>query len=105
MTDRRMPWRRVLSFLEAVESERTWQGLFARVLQQLESSVPFDYGLAVLVTGNRQVDRQEIVVSHIDDSVLNQYFGRYISCHLYPARGSIKIAERGGSFFLNCSVL
>ena len=71
--------RKVLSFLEAVESEGTWQGLFARVLQQLESSVPFDYALAVLVTGHRQVDRQEIVVSHIDDSVLNRYFGHYIS--------------------------
>jgi DNA-binding CsgD family transcriptional regulator len=79
MTEKRLPWRKVLSFLEAVESERTWQGLFARVLQQLESSVPFDYGLAVLVTGHRQVDRQEILVSHIDDTVLNQYFGHYIS--------------------------
>jgi DNA-binding CsgD family transcriptional regulator len=79
MTERRLPWRKVLSFLEAVESERTWQGLFARVLQQLECSVPFDYALAVLVSGHRQVDRQEIVVSRIDDSVLNRYFGHYIS--------------------------
>jgi hypothetical protein len=58
-------WRKVLSFLEAVESERSVRGLLAATLRQLEVIVPFDHAAAVATTADSLIDPAGFVVLHL----------------------------------------
>jgi DNA-binding CsgD family transcriptional regulator len=47
-----VPWRRIAAFVESIEAERTPEGLAHRVLESLESVMPFDRAF-IIETGAR----------------------------------------------------
>ncbi len=75
----KVAWRVVLSFLESVESERCWQELFSKTLLRLESIAPYDYALAAVSTAGCLVDSDNLVMRHIDDSLMDRYFNHFIT--------------------------
>ncbi len=78
--------RKILDALEAIETERTLEGLLGRGLEQIESFFPFDHGCATVSTANFWLP-QLVLMRHT--SIWADYFRHYATLPtLPPAVGS-----------------
>jgi DNA-binding CsgD family transcriptional regulator len=78
-TYRGTPWREVCTSVEALESERTVERLFERLMEQLESVIAFDYALVALARPDNLRAPQLFLSRHADFSEVDRYLGDSIS--------------------------
>ncbi len=96
-----IPWREILTSLEAIEGEGTPEGFFRRTLERLETLVSYDQGIAVVSRANLQGPPSFVVrrivstettdrVRHsigINNAKVSGPYGFAISLHRHSDRG------------------
>ncbi len=85
--DQSVPWRKVLSFLEAIEGERTPGGLSRRVLDMIGSLIQFDFAFCVVTNARETAARSlkqdgRFFSRDVPPALLGDYFDRFI--HVDP---------------------
>ena len=74
-----LPWRKINDFLAVVGTEGSLEGLALRVLREIGSLLPFDYGIFAVADARVMCQPILLVDLHTPPGLLDEYFGHYIN--------------------------
>ena len=76
-----LPWKKINEFLASVGAERSIEGLAHRMLREIGTLLPSDYGVFTIITPGALISQQQPVVVELSAprGAVSEYFSHYIA--------------------------